>query len=166
MSAKTVPLVQMNDTHAYLTAHPELFRERGQAVYRRAGGYARICTLVKEMRAASKEALLFCDNGDAFHGTHPAVATQGRALLPVLNMLGLAATTGHREFAYGPAAFRQRAEELAYPVLASNVYLEATMVCALTRMVIRAHAEMVGSLLFPARAVVLSAINRTVQTAC
>ena len=47
LMTKNITIVQMNDSHAYLDLHPELFWEHGQAVYRLAGGYARIATLLK-----------------------------------------------------------------------------------------------------------------------
>jgi 2',3'-cyclic-nucleotide 2'-phosphodiesterase (5'-nucleotidase family) len=47
-------------------------------------------------------------------------------LIPILNTLGLDAMTAHWEFAYGPAIFKQRAAELNYPMLAINVYDQAT----------------------------------------
>ncbi len=48
---RKLTIVQMNDSHAYLDLHPELFWERGKTVYRPAGGYARIATLLKQIRA-------------------------------------------------------------------------------------------------------------------
>jgi 2',3'-cyclic-nucleotide 2'-phosphodiesterase (5'-nucleotidase family) len=90
------------------------------------GGYARIATLVKQIRAESQGRVLFCDCGDTLHGTYPALKTQGQVLIPVLNSLGLDAMTAHWEFAYGPATFKQRAAELGYPMLAVNVYDQAT----------------------------------------
>ncbi len=47
-------------------------------------------------------------------------------MIPVLNSLGLDAMTAHWEFAYGPANFKQRAAELGYPMLAINIYDQAT----------------------------------------
>lgn len=119
-------VIQLNDSHAYFDLHQEMFWQGGQAVYRPAGGYARIATLVKQMRAANQERVLFCDCGDTLHGTHPALKTQGQALIPILNSLGLDAMTAHWEFAYGPATFKQHAAELNYPMLAVNVYDQAT----------------------------------------
>lgn len=123
---KSLTIVQLNDSHAYFDLHQELFWQGNQAVYRLVGGYARIATLVKQMRAENNERLLFCDCGDTFHGTYPVVKTQGRALVPILNALGFDAMTPHWEFAYGPVAFKQRAAELNYPTLAINVYDQAT----------------------------------------
>ena len=105
---KSLTIVQMNDTHAYFDIHQEMFWQGDHAVYRQAGGYARISTLVKQIRTESQGNCLFCDCGDTFHGTYPAVNTQGKAMIPVLNSLGLDAMTAHWEFAYGPEIFKQR----------------------------------------------------------
>ena len=122
----SLTIVQMNDTHAYFDLHQELFWQGDHAEYRQAGGYARISTIVKKIRAESQGNCLFCDCGDTLHGTYPAVDTQGKAMIPVLNSLGLDAMTAHWEFAYGPAVFNQRVAELNYPMLANNVFDKAT----------------------------------------
>ena len=119
-------VVQLNDSHSYVDLHQEMFWQGDQAVYRPAGGYARIAAIVKQIRAANQERVLFCDCGDTLHGTYPALKTQGEALIPILNSLGLDAMTAHWEFAYGPAIFKQRATELGYPMLAINVYDKVT----------------------------------------
>ncbi len=48
---KKLIIVQMNDSHSYFELHLELFWENGQEIYRLAGGYVRMATLLKEMRA-------------------------------------------------------------------------------------------------------------------
>ena len=121
MSNQTITLVQMNDTHAYFDIHPELFWHGDRAVYRPAGGYARIATVLRQIRAEQSDRVLFYDNGDTLHGTYAAVKTEGRAMIPILNALGISAMTAHWEFAYGPDIFRERAAELNYPMLAANV---------------------------------------------
>lgn len=125
-NGNSLTVLQLNDSHAYFDLHQEVFWLGGRAVYRPAGGYARIAALVKQIRAANLERVLFCDCGDTLQGTYPAQSTQGQAMVPVLNSLGLDAMTAHWEFAYGPAAFKQRAAELSYPMLAINVYDQAT----------------------------------------
>ena len=100
MANKTsLTVIQLNDSHAYFDLHQELFRQGNHAIYRPAGGYARIATLIGQMREKTKGRMLFCDNGDTFNGTYPAVKTQGAAMVPVLNALGLDAMTVHWEFA-------------------------------------------------------------------
>ena len=88
-------VMQLNDSHAYFDLHQEMFWLGGQAVYRPAGGYARIAALVKQIRAGNPERVLFCDCGDTLHGTYPVLKTQRQALIPVLNSLGLDAMTAH-----------------------------------------------------------------------
>lgn len=122
----SLTIMQLNDSHAYFDLHQEIFWQGHQAVYRPAGGYARIATIVKQSRAANQGGTLFCDCGDTLHGTYPVQNTQGEALIPVLNALGLDAMTAHWEFAYGPETFRQRAAQLNYPMLAINVYDQST----------------------------------------
>jgi 2',3'-cyclic-nucleotide 2'-phosphodiesterase (5'-nucleotidase family) len=116
----------MNDTHAYFDLHQEMFWQGDQAVYRQAGGYARIATIVKKIRTESLGNCLFCDCGDTLHGTYPALATQGQAMIPILNSLGLDAMTAHWEYAYGTPVFNQRITELNYPMLANNIYDKVT----------------------------------------
>lgn len=124
-STKSLTLLQMNDSHAYFDLHQEVFREGGRAVYRPAGGYARIATLGRQVRAAN-QGTLFCDCGDTFHGTYPVLETRGAALVPVLNALGLDAMTAHWEFAYGPGTFKELAADLGFPMLAMNVFDKVT----------------------------------------
>ena len=125
-SANSLTVVQINDSHAYLDMHQEVFWQGGQTVYRPAGGYARIGAIARQIRAENPDRVLFCDCGDTLHGTYPAVQTKGQALIPVLNLLGLDAMTAHWEFAYGPAIFKHLASELGYRMLAINVYEKAS----------------------------------------
>ncbi len=122
----SLTVIQLNDSHAYFDLHQELFWQGGQAAYRPAGGYARRAAIVKQIRSERQDRILFCDCGDTLHGTYPALKTQGQALIPILNSLGLDAMTAHWEFAYGPEIFKQRAAELNYPMLAINIYNKAT----------------------------------------
>jgi S-sulfosulfanyl-L-cysteine sulfohydrolase len=123
---KKLTIVQMNDSHAYLDLHPELFWERGKNVYRLAGGYARIATLLKQIRAENPGKVILVDGGDTFHGTFPAIQTNGKAVVPVLNALAPAAMTAHWEFAYTPNGFKELTRQLTYPMLAMNVYEKDT----------------------------------------
>jgi 2',3'-cyclic-nucleotide 2'-phosphodiesterase (5'-nucleotidase family) len=122
----SLTIVQMNDTHAYFDIHQEIFWQGDHAEYRQAGGYARIATLVKQIRTESQGNFLFCDCGDTLHGTFPAIDTQGKAMVPILNELGLDAMAAHWEFAYGPTAFKKQVAELNYPMLAINVFDKET----------------------------------------
>jgi len=92
---KKLIIVQMNDSHAYLNLHPELFWENGHAAYRYAGGYSRVAAVLQQIRAETPDQVLFLDGGDTFHGTYPAVQSRGAALVPILNALKPSAMTAH-----------------------------------------------------------------------
>ncbi len=126
MADGELTLLQLNDTHAYLEPHPEVFWEGEGPVFRPAGGYARIAGLVNLVRAETGGKALLLDCGDTLHGTAPALKTRGAAMVPVLNALGIAAMTAHWDFAYGPARLRELAALLDYPVLALNCYDRAS----------------------------------------
>ncbi len=119
---RRITVLQMNDSHGYLGTHLEAFHDGGRTAYRRAGGYARVASVLDRARAELPGAVLAFDNGDTFHGTRPAVETRGGALLPVLSALRFDAMTAHWDFAYGPARLHELASALPYPVLACNVY--------------------------------------------
>lgn len=120
--SKNFTIMQMNDSHAYLGLHQELFWNGDHAEYRKAGGYARIATVLNQVRESRPGQVLVFDGGDTIHGTYAAVKTRGEALIPILNSLRFDAMTAHWEFAYGPDQFRKVAGELSYPMLACNVY--------------------------------------------
>lgn len=126
MTHRELTVLQLNDSHAYLELHQELFWTAGQPEYRPVGGYARIATVLDQLRRERPNRVLALDCGDTLHGTYLAVQSQGEALIPLLNRLGFAAMTAHWEFAYGPERFRQLAAQLAYPVLAANCFDQVT----------------------------------------
>ena len=121
---RELTILQINDVHAYLDMHPELFFGPNGHEYRQACGYARIASLVKRIRAERPQGSLLLDNGDTLHGTYPAVSSQGKTLTPILNSLDLDAMTVHWDAVYGPEILKARANELNYPILASNLWHE------------------------------------------
>jgi sulfur-oxidizing protein SoxB len=117
-----VTILQINDTHAYFELHNELFWVGDRAVYRKAGGYARIASIFREIRDETRGKVVAFDNGDTIHGTFAAVNSKGELLVPILNALCLDAMTAHWEFAYGPDSFRKIVNNLNFPMLAINCY--------------------------------------------
>ncbi|CCU81033.1 5'-nucleotidase [Halanaerobium saccharolyticum subsp. saccharolyticum DSM 6643] len=122
--AKDFTLLQINDTHSYLENHQELFWDGDRAEYRKAGGYARIRSLIKEIKAETNGRTMALDNGDTIHGTYQAVKSKGRSMIPILNKMGFEGMTAHWEFGYGSENFMEITEELNYPMLAINLYDE------------------------------------------
>jgi len=123
---KELTILQVNDTHSYLELHNELFYGADGIWMGKAGGYARIQSLVSGIRKEREGKVLFLDNGDSFHGTYEAVETKGACMVPVLNRLGLDAMTFHWDTAYGPAALKDLGSQLSYPILAINVFRKDT----------------------------------------
>lgn len=119
-------ILQINDTHGYLEAHPELIWTGNEASYPLLGGYARIASVFQQARFTNPDGVLALDNGDTLHGTYPAMETKGKALIPLLNAFELDAMTAHWEFAWGPAHFRELVSRLNYPMLAINCYDKVT----------------------------------------
>jgi 2',3'-cyclic-nucleotide 2'-phosphodiesterase (5'-nucleotidase family) len=117
-----ITILQLNDSHGYLTLHPELYWHGDKAYYKNAGGYARIATLFNKIRKEQTGAVLTFDNGDTIHGTFPAVKSKGEVLIPILNTLAFDAMTAHWEFAYGPDHVKQIVDQLNFPMLAINCY--------------------------------------------
>ncbi len=83
-------LAYINDVHGYLEPHPELFFNSAHLDINMAGGYAKICNLINSIKEKNEHTLVF-DGGDTFHGTLPLVASNGEAILPVLNKIDLPA---------------------------------------------------------------------------
>ena len=119
---RSLSILQLNDLHGYTRPHPELVRPDGTWTMTELGGLSRIAGLFDRVRNETGGAVLALDNGDTFHGTYLAVASRGRALVPMMNRLGLDAMTLHWEFAYTPAGVRDLEQLLAYPMLAINCY--------------------------------------------
>jgi S-sulfosulfanyl-L-cysteine sulfohydrolase len=118
---QSLTILQLNDLHGYIESHVEMIRTGAGARYKELGGLARIATAFAQVRRECANVIAL-DNGDTFHGTHVAVASQGEALLPLMNDLDFDAMTVHWEFAYGPAGVQNLAGQLRYPVLAINCY--------------------------------------------
>lgn len=125
---KTVTVLHMADTHAALEVHPEIFfKADGRPTFRPAGGFALLAGAVKAERAASPGGALLVNVGDTLHGSAVAEWTQGAAIVPVVNAVGIDVfVPGNWDFAYGPQTLRERMSELSHPAVAINVADAAT----------------------------------------
>jgi len=117
---KHLTLLQINDVHGYLEPHPEIVWTGEGPITATMGGYARIASILQAARDENPGGVLALDCGDSFHGTPALVRSKGRAILPVLNALGLSAMTGHWDFAWGPGHLQQLVGGLDHPFLAAN----------------------------------------------
>jgi 2',3'-cyclic-nucleotide 2'-phosphodiesterase (5'-nucleotidase family) len=120
---REVSLVYINDVHAQIEPHPELFWSGGQERYvRDAGGLSRVATVFERLRAERPGRNLFLDGGDTIQGSGPAAWTEGRAVVAPTNALGLdVGIPGNWSVAYGKQALLDRAAEFDHPLVAANM---------------------------------------------
>ncbi|MFH2113504.1 MAG: bifunctional UDP-sugar hydrolase/5'-nucleotidase [Spirochaetota bacterium] len=85
-------------------------------------GYARISTLVKQLKAENPNTLVI-DAGDTFHGLPFANLERGSSIAKLLNAVGYDyMTVGNHDFNYGQARLLELEKEINFPILAANVY--------------------------------------------
>jgi S-sulfosulfanyl-L-cysteine sulfohydrolase len=124
---RKLTILQINDTHAYLNEHWDLFRQGQEIRHQIVGGYARIKSYFNLVRAeCGADAVLAFDNGDTLHGTYPAVSTKGEAIVGPLNQLQLDAWTVHWDYIYGTQRMQELASKISHPLLACNAYYQGT----------------------------------------
>lgn len=87
----------------------------------------------------SNEFVLVLDAGDSLVGDQdPAVKTQGKSSVEVMNLLGYdAMVLGPKDLALGPAVLKQRMAEAKFAVLSANAVVSATGQLVATPYVIR-----------------------------
>lgn len=125
---REVTVLLMADTHAALNEHPEVFFDaEDKPSLGPAGGYALLAGAIRKEREAHPQQTMLVNVGDTIHGSAVAEWTEGAAIVPVVNALGIDVfVPGNWEYAYGPEAFRKRMSELNHPVAAINLFDEAS----------------------------------------
>ncbi|HET9405129.1 MAG TPA: thiosulfohydrolase SoxB [Burkholderiales bacterium] len=87
-------------------AYTHIDFENAARRYGKAGGFAHLCTLVKQVRAQRRGALLL-DGGDSWQGSATSLWTRGQDMIDASKLLGVDLMTGHWEFTYGAARVRE-----------------------------------------------------------
>lgn len=117
----TLTIAHLNDTHSHLEATPVTLDIAGTPTLVQMGGFARLQTLVDEMRADTP-AFLLLHAGDALQGTLYFTLFAGAVEFDFLNRLGVDAMTfGNHEFDRGPAAIPPFLKRATFPFVSSNV---------------------------------------------
>ncbi len=110
------------DLHGALL--PKVREPRGG---RSSGGAAALAGMMDSLESDCACPTLRLDAGDAMQGTVSANVTRGRAMVEVLNRLGIAATAlSEHDFAWSQDTLRRRMSEARYAWLAANVFDSAT----------------------------------------
>lgn len=109
-----ISIVHTNDTHGRLLDSDE---------YGASWGFAKIATLVKQVKAENPNTLVL-DAGDAFQGMPIINISKGEGLIPVLEAVGYdAMTMGNHEFDFGLAALQNlEAKMTNIPMVTANIY--------------------------------------------
>ncbi len=122
VKAQHVRFLHVADMHAQLEEHWEFFPEHPEHL-RRMGGFARIKTVLEQKRREGPGAVFTMDGGDTFQGSALAAWTQGAAVLPPLNALGIdVGVPGNWDVVYGPAVFRKLYADVNFNVVCYNFH--------------------------------------------
>jgi 5'-nucleotidase len=107
-----VTIGHTNDTHGHIEENASL----------KEFGFAKIATLLKQMREENKNFLLI-DAGDTFQGTVFVNQFNGESVVPILNDLGYhTMAAGNHEFDFGYEQLLKLRDMLKYPIISANVF--------------------------------------------
>ena len=117
----SLTILHVNDTHSHLEPVWVPLRLEGQKTWVRAGGYARLATKIKDVRAKADHVLVL-HAGDMVQGTLYFTKFLGRADVDLLNLMGIdAMAVGNHEFDRGPGLLKDMAARAGFPILAANL---------------------------------------------
>jgi 2',3'-cyclic-nucleotide 2'-phosphodiesterase (5'-nucleotidase family) len=119
---KVISIFQTTDVHCQIHPHDELFWENEKMVFRKAGGYAQMATMLKKLRSKSDHSFVV-DTGDMFQGSELSVETTGEAFIPILDALGYDLyLPGNWEVIYGKKRMQTLLGSLKGPKICANMY--------------------------------------------
>ena len=104
---------------AYALTYPEF--EALAKTYGRMGGFDRIATVVKAIRAARPDSILL-DGGDTWQGSLTSLETRGEDMVKAMTLLGSEAMTAHWEFTFGTERVKELVEMMDQPLLGANIF--------------------------------------------
>lgn len=117
-----VRLLQTTDVHCQIHPHDELYWEDGQAVFRRAGGYATLQNMFNQLRSETPNTLVI-DTGDMFQGSQLSVKTEGDAMRTLLNACNYDLfLPGNWEVIYGKERMLSLMNGLNAPTICTNMF--------------------------------------------
>jgi sulfur-oxidizing protein SoxB len=100
-----VVLIHTGDFHGHLVPRPNV---RSDSTGLMEGGLARMSTKIQSIREANLGKTIYINTGDTVQGSAEALFTRGKALIDVVNMLGVEFhAPGNWDFLYGAARFEE-----------------------------------------------------------
>lgn len=118
-----ITILQTTDVHCQLHPHDELFWEKNQLVFRKAGGYAHIASALDMLKSKNPENTITLDTGDMFQGSMLSVKTTGKAFVPLLNALNYDLyLPGNWEVVYYKHNMQKLMGGLLAPKVCANMY--------------------------------------------
>jgi 5'-nucleotidase len=120
-------ILHFNDHHGYLDESKKKlkFGNGIGKVYTKLGGFPRIASEAKRIKAANKNTL-FLVAGDAFSGTLYHTLFQGQGSVDLLNELRIDAfTLGNHEFDGGDKVLKEFIDKAVFPIVSANVEAKA-----------------------------------------
>lgn len=121
--AQVISLLQTADIHGQLLTHDEFFIQDGKPVYRKAGGYATLKTMVNELRKQNPGNTFLMDGGDCFQGGGVAALTEGKGIVPLMNNIGYdLMLPGNWEVVYGKEMMMKDMFAYNCPKVCANMF--------------------------------------------
>ncbi len=112
--------IQPGSAHAYALTSVDF--DALAKTYGRMGGFDRIATIVKRIRAERGDNMLLLDGGDTWQGSYTSLQTKGQDMVDAMNVLQPDAMTGHWEFTYGTDRVKELVESLPFSFLGGNIF--------------------------------------------
>ena len=111
--------IEPGSRDAYALTYPDF--ESLAKTYGRMGGFDRIATVIKAIRAARPNSILL-DGGDTWHGSYTSLQTRGEDMVRAMNLLGAQAMTAHWEFTFGTERVQELMGMMDQPLLGANIF--------------------------------------------
>ncbi|WP_289021716.1 bifunctional metallophosphatase/5'-nucleotidase [uncultured Salegentibacter sp.] len=122
--ATKITILQTADIHGQLDAHPELFWENEEIVFKERGGLAHIKTLFEKERANNPNTVIF-DGGDLIQGSGYAALSEGKIFPEIIkNMDYDLIVPGNWEVVYGKKIMMDVLQGFETPVIVQNMFHE------------------------------------------
>ncbi|MBO3098642.1 bifunctional metallophosphatase/5'-nucleotidase [Gelidibacter pelagius] len=121
----SITILQTADIHGQLDAHPELFWENGEIVFKERGGMAHIKTIFNQEREKNPNRTLIVDGGDLIQGSGYAALSEGRVMSNVVKNMGYdVIIPGNWEVVYGKDIMMEVMQDFDTEIIVQNMYHE------------------------------------------